>query len=232
MQWSGGRLSHGFSRYAKLDLVHALHYGKMEIGMSDLVRVIIADDHVLLGQAVAESLEASGDYTVDVVTDLPELLSELKDAQFDIVLLDLKMPGMDGLPSVKKVCKATGEGSVVLFTGQAERRFVDECVSVGVKGHIPKDLPLKSLGSALQLIHSGQTFLPVIPPGEQGETALNERELHILRLAAEGRTNKDIARSLAVSEVSIKMHMRTICRKLGARNRAHAAILGRERLLI
>lgn len=198
-----------------------------------MIRVIIADDHVLLGQAVAATLIAADKYEVTVVTTLSQLLDSLKEAQFDIVMLDLKMPGMVGLPSVKQVCEAAHEGNVVLFTGQVDRRFVEDCLEIGVTGHIPKDLPLRSLDSALQLIHSGQTFLPVATSTETKEvSALNDRELHILRLAADGMTNKEIARDIAVSEVSIKMHMRTICRKLGARNRAHAAIIGREHQLI
>ena len=198
-----------------------------------MIRVIIADDHVLLGQAVAATLRSEDKYDVTVVTSLSQLLDRLKEAQFDIVMLDLKMPGMVGLPSVRQVCEAVGEGNVVLFTGQVDRRFVEDCLEIGVTGHIPKDLPLRSLDSALQLIHSGQTFLPVATGTEAKVTAaLNDRELHILRLAADGMTNKEIARDIAVSEVSIKMHMRTICRKLGARNRAHAAIIGREHQMI
>ncbi|NKX43203.1 response regulator transcription factor [Roseibacterium sp. KMU-115] len=196
------------------------------------MKLIIADDHVLLGQAVAATLKSEDHYDVAVAKSLPELLAALKETSFDIVMLDLKMPGMVGLPSVKQVCEATGDGNVVLFTGQVDRRFVADCQAIGVTGHIPKDLPLRSLDSALQLIHSGQPFLPIMASPDPAAADLTDRELHILRLAADGMTNKEIARDIAVSEVSIKMHMRNICRKLGARNRAHAAIIGRELLLI
>ena len=128
---------------------------------------------------------------------------------------------------------------MVLFTGSVDSRFLSDCVSLGVRGYIPKDMPLRSLDSALQLIQSGQTFIPLKPEANGAPTAsskdrenLTDRELHILRLAADGMTNKEIARDLSVTDVTVKMHMRNLCRKLGARNRAHAAIISRELMLI
>ncbi|MBY6201019.1 response regulator transcription factor [Maritalea mobilis] len=203
------------------------------------MKLIIADDHLLLGQAVEAALAKTGDYEVTLVEALQGLLAKLSTAAFDIIMLDLKMPGMAGLASVKAVLDAAGGASVVLFTGSLDSRFLSDCVSLGVRGYIPKTMPLRSLDSALHLIQSGQTFIPVKPDGEpkaamasKGQEDLTKRELHILRLAADGMTNKEIARDISITEVTVKMHMRNICRKLGARNRAHAAIISRELMLI
>lgn len=99
-------------------------------------------------------------------------------------------------------------------------------------------LPLQSLNSVIQLIMSGQVFVPtgatqttMEKSGSDGAD-LSEKELFVLRLAADGLTNKEIARDMDASEVTVKMHMRAICKKLGARNRAHAAMISRERALI
>ncbi len=203
------------------------------------MKLIIADDHLLLGQAVEAALTTTNAYTVTLVETLPALLADLAASSFDIVMLDLKMPGMAGLNSVKSVIDAAEGANVVLFTGSVDSRFLSDCVSLGVRGYIPKDMPLRSLDSALQLIQSGQTFIPLKPEANGAATAsskdrenLTDRELHILRLAADGMTNKEIARDLSVTDVTVKMHMRNLCRKLGARNRAHAAIISRELMLI
>lgn len=203
------------------------------------MKLIIADDHLLLAQAVEAALTAESTYDITLVETLPALLDELSASTFDAVMLDLKMPGMTGLTSVKAVLGAAGDANVVLFTGSVDSRFLSDCIALGVRGYIPKDMPLRSLDIALQLIRSGQTFIPVKPEvdsatnlSEKDHEQFSKRELHILRLAADGMTNKEIARDISSSEVSVKMHMRNVCRKLGARNRAHAAMISRELMLI
>jgi two-component system nitrate/nitrite response regulator NarL len=169
---------------------------------------------------------------------LESLLKLLGRGKFDVILLDLKMPGMSGLDSVAQVVRAAREGYVVLFTGQVDRHFLDKALELGVRGLIAKTMPLRSLGSVIELISSGQIFVPVGAdfPGSttdlENDHGLNDKELYVLRLAADGMTNKEIAREMGATEVIVKMHMRSICRKLGARNRAHAAIISRERSLL
>lgn len=204
------------------------------------MNVLIADDHALLAQAVADVLEKSPDFSVAVTTSRQAAIEELGRKPYDVVLLDLRMPGMHGLSSVAEVVKRAGEGHVVLFTGQLDRQFLEDSVKLGLSGYIPKTMPLRSLEVALKLIRSGQTFIPHMesapeaPAGLQRERRdpLTDRELHVLRLAAEGATNKEIGRALAVTETQIKMIMRNVCTKLGARNRAHASVIARERMLI
>lgn len=203
------------------------------------MNVLIADDHVLLAQAIADVLEKSLDVRVTVTTSRQTAIEALGQSQYDVVLLDLRMPGMHGLSSVAEVVKRTGDGHVVLFTGQVDRQFLEDAIKLGLSGYIPKTMPLKSLEISLRLICSGQTFIPRIPDGDgepgrprEGAENLSDRELHVLRLAADGATNKEIGRELSVTETHIKMIMRSICSKLAARNRAHASVIARERMLI
>lgn len=203
------------------------------------MNILIADDHELLAQAVAESLSNGDGFAVTVVTSLAGAISQLDACAFDVILLDLRMPGMSGLSSIESIVERAKDGSVVLFTGQLDRQFLDDAVTLGAKGYIPKSMPLKSLGFSLKLIASGQTFIPHLPPrsGNVSDTSvetesLTERELFVLRLAADGLINKEIARDLGASEAKVKMIMRQVCRKLGSRNRAHACIVARERMLI
>lgn len=201
------------------------------------MKVLIADDHALLAQAISDTLCRSPDFEVTTCYTFQEVIDQLASRSPDVVLLDLRMPGMHGLASISDVVARAGDACVVLFTGQVDRRFVEDAIKMGVKGYIPKTLPLKSLEVALRLIQTGQTFIPHLgspSPSHQDEkrASLTDREMHVLRLAADGETNKEIAREIANTETQVKMMMRNICMKLAARNRAHACMIARERLLI
>ena len=204
------------------------------------VRILIADDHVLLAQAVARSLVNNGGFDVEVTENLDGALRIVKEVQPDILLLDLKMPGMQGLLSVAKVVEKAGETRVVLFSAQIDPQFIRDALALGVAGYVPKTIGLPSFVAALTLIESGQVFVPQTdihllgsrPGASSSDTDLTEREISVLTMSSEGATNKEIAARLGGSESSIKLTMRTICAKLGARNRAHACIIARERALI
>lgn len=202
------------------------------------LRILLADDHNLLAEAVGTMLNAQPDYEAITTDTLDGALSLLdQDAGFDVVLLDLKMPGMAGISSIRTVVEKATPGKVVLFTGMVDRHFLNSALEAGCRGLIPKTMPLQSLNSVIQLIVSGQVFVPMTDSQSSGEKStehenLTEKELFVLRLAADGMTNKEIARDMDASEVTVKMHMRMICKKLGARNRAHAAMISRERSLI
>lgn len=202
-----------------------------------LMKVLISDDHALLAQAISDTLARLPDFEVSVAYDLHSTLEKLEQFTYDIVLLDLRMPGMHGLASLGDVLASAGDTHVVLFTGQIDRQFLDDAVKLGIKGYIPKTMPLKSLEVALRLIQTGETFIPhIYSSSERGGNTkphqLTDREIHVLRLAADGETNKEIAREIANTETQVKMIMRNICLKLSARNRAHACMIGRERMII
>ena len=198
------------------------------------LRVLIADDHRMLSEVVADFLAPSGGFVVKLAENLNKTLEMLKAADgYDIVMLDLVMPGMAGTEGIGKVISANPNGSVVLFTSRVDRFTLNRALEMGVKGVIPKTMPARSLISALRLVHSGEVFLPATTlenrmAHENNAHALTEVELLILRLTAEGFTNKKIANDINLKETSIKMYMRSICSKLNARNRAHASMIGRD----
>ncbi len=126
------------------------------------MKILLADDHNLLAEAVGNMLNAlpgNEAITTDSYDGILSLLAEHSDV--DIVLLDLKMPGMVGLASVKSVIEKSAPAKVVLFTGMVDRHFLHSALELGCKGLIPKTMPLQSLNSVLQLIMSGQTFVPM-----------------------------------------------------------------------
>lgn len=203
-----------------------------------MTNILVADDHNLLAEAICSMMNARDGFEASTTDSLPGVMSVLAEQRdIDMILLDLKMPGMNGLHSVKDVIAKAGSAKVVLFTGYVDTHFVQAAVKEGCYGLIPKTIPLKSLNSVIDLILSGQVFMPMQTsagdpaPGASGHS-LTEKELSVLRLAADGLTNKEVARNMDASEVMVKMHMRSICKKLNARNRAHAAVISREKSII
>lgn len=202
--------------------------------------ILIADDHVLLAESVAAALSAPPrNFQTKIVTNFEETIAALNsDLSFDLVMLDLKMPGMLGLKSVNRIIEAASPTWVVLLSGNADRGVVQSAVDNGARGLIPKTLSLKAMISVVEVVLLGQIFIPAADgrsgaaTSGSGTVQLHEREVTILQLASEGRTNKEIASAIGTTEVTIKMHMRSICRKLNARNRAHAVIISKERDLL
>lgn len=202
--------------------------------------ILVADDHLLLAEAVAKALSSKPrGFRTRIAATLDETLNELGvGPQFDLVLLDVKMPGMVGLKSVERVIAAAEPAHVVLMSAYADRRFVRSAIQKGARGLIPKTLQLRSLASAIDFVLSGQIFMPVEgfeEPWDATRAAsdnLSDREISIVRLLSDGRTNKEIASEFDDTETTIKMHMRTICRKLKARNRAHVVTISKEHNLI
>lgn len=196
------------------------------------ISILIADDHELVKDAVALALSQNGEFVVSTASSLADTESYLEEhGNIDVVMLDLVMPGMEGVSSVKKVVELNGDGAVVLFSGNADPRLLDQAVNAGCAGLIPKSLPLKSLSSVLKFIHSGQVFMPMIAQLDQDKVKsvkFTARDISILISVADGKTNKEIARQLSVSEVTIKARMRSICSKLGASNRTSAVTNARS----
>lgn len=200
--------------------------------------LLIADDHKLVAQALSNVLTATGEYSVSTASNYSDVLQGMSQQNYDYVLLDLRMPGMIGLPSVIEVVRKAPDTAIVIFSGDADEQLIKDCIAAGAKGYIPKSMDVNAVHIALQLIKIGQTYIPFnISPAnpmkiKPTDTELTERELNVLKLAAQGETNKEIARNLASNETLIKMQMRNICAKLSARNRAHACMIARERLLL
>lgn len=206
--------------------------------------IVIADDHNLVRDAVAETLVAEGGFTATCVGDLPSALVALQGPEpVDLLLLDVFMPGMAGIGSIQQLLAKHPDLKIVLFSGSVSSEFVFQTLQAGVRGYVPKTLPLRSLTSALRLVLSGQVFLPMSLLSESDGTAgfdprgdsqklLTPKEVNILKLVSDGKTNKEIAWALGASEVTIKMYLRTVFNKLGASNRTHAVMLAKAKTLL
>ncbi|MCC5955626.1 MAG: response regulator transcription factor [Natronohydrobacter sp.] len=202
------------------------------------MRVLIADDHDLLRDTLVLFLSAQSDLQVKGVGSYGEAVDAINaDGPVDLLLLDYRMPGMNGLQGVKDAVQNGRARYVALMSGDAPRSIVTEALNAGAAGFLPKTLPAKSLRNAVAFMLMGEVYLPAdyiqgsdSPERSEGDKLgdLSKREREVLRLLANGMSNKEIARTLNVSEAAIKLHVKTVFRHLGVANRTQAAMLARD----
>jgi len=200
------------------------------------MRILIADDHNLVRDTISLFLEAEGKAQVETVSDLDEAIELVgRSAPFDIVMLDFRMPGMNGLDGLTKMLGAAPEVPVAVISGSASPQVAQEAIAMGASGFVPKTLGAKSMMSAIRLMLAGEIFVPFdfMRQADQKTVAnLTERETQVLDGLCAGKSNKEIARDLDLQEVTIKLHVKTLCRKLDAKNRTQAAMIAKERDLL
>ena len=200
------------------------------------MHLLIADDHELVRDTLAAFLDKEPDIQVSTVEDLESAVGEIKkNGPFDLVLLDYSMPGMNGLAGLEKARKAQGKWPVAVMSGTAPKAIAQDALDAGAIGFLPKTMGATSLVNAVRFMVAGETYVPVkfmTEPDAASDNplakGLTERELEVLGGLVRGLANKEIARELDLQEVTIKLHVKTLCRKLDAKNRTQAAILAKE----
>ena len=200
------------------------------------LRILIADDHDMVRETIAMFLDADGATVTEAASDLASALGKIRDeGPYDLVLLDYTMPGMSGLNGLQSAIAENGGKPVGLISGTATRLVAEQAMDMGAIGFLPKTLPAKSLVNAVRFMAAGETYVPVTfmsgkddPVETAFEKALSDRERQVLRGLMAAKSNKEIARDLDLQEVTIKLHVKTLCRKLDAKNRTDAAMIARD----
>ncbi|MBC7907725.1 MAG: response regulator transcription factor [Rhodospirillaceae bacterium] len=206
------------------------------------MQILVADDHKLVRDGLKPFLqELSPDAEILDAANIDEAVAVAAKADhLGLILLDLMMPGMDGLKGLEVLRGKCPNVPVVIVSGFSSREHVVAAVQAGASGFIPKTVSGTAMVNALRLVLSGEKYLPsstffddpstLMPmptPAKPGGLTppfdkLSRREAEILILLVEGRTNKEIAISLELQEITIKVHLRNVYRKIGAANRAQA----------
>ena len=195
------------------------------------MKLLIADDHhlfrdalvshVIRSQSDAQVLEAS------TFGEANQIINQHHD--IDLVLLDVFMPGMADLSNVADLIRTQTDLPVVLMSGNVDPGLVEKAFACGARGFIPKTMHGKALISVLQMVISGEKYVPDILLNSDAPTSTNEfdlsaRELQVLEQLIKGQANKRIAQHLYIEETTVKLHLRSIFKKLGVRNRTEAVI--------
>jgi DNA-binding NarL/FixJ family response regulator len=200
------------------------------------MRVLVADDHDLVRETIAAFLEREGFDEVRMASTLDEALAVTKaSGAFDLVLIDYDMPGNNGLEGLKRMMQANGGQPVALMSGAASTTVAEQALAMGAAGFVPKTLGSKSMVAAARFMIAGETFAPMSLMKKEvakKDLLLSPREVDVLRGICEGKSNKEIARDHDLQEVTVKLHVKTMSRKLGAKNRTHAAMIARDRNLV
>ncbi|MEO9652986.1 MAG: response regulator transcription factor [Roseobacter sp.] len=200
------------------------------------MRVLIADDHDLLRDMLVMFLGSQGEIETSTAANVDQACTRIsEDDPYDLVLLDLNMPGMNGLEGLSRVMAHEGGQRVALISGEATREIAEKALEAGAAGFVPKTLPAKSMINAVRFMAMGEQYAPIdfMTAAEEAPTnplaeKLSQRELQVLKGLTEGKSNKEIARDLDLQEPTVKLHVKTLYRKVGAANRTQAALIARE----
>jgi two-component system nitrate/nitrite response regulator NarL len=201
-----------------------------------MTRILVADDHDLVRETLAAFLESEGFEEVKMACNLDEALAiTISTGSFDLVLVDYDMPGMNGLDGLQRMMKTNENRPVALISGAATSNVAEQALAMGAAGYVPKTMGARSMVAAARFMVAGEIYVPMsLMKKDQNakEMLLSPRETEVLRGICEGKSNKEIARDYDLQEVTVKLHVKTMSRKLGAKNRTHAAMIARDRKLL
>jgi len=194
-----------------------------------MIKVLLADDQALVRGAMAALLDMEPDLAVVAeVGRGDEVLAAAREHHVDVALLDVEMPGMDGVAAARELHRALPGCRVLMVTTFGRAGYLRQAMAAGASGYIVKDTPARQLADAVRRVHEG---LRVVDPAlaaqslAQGDSPLTEREADVLRTARDGGTVADIARDLHLSEGTVRNHLSSAIGKTGARTRAEAVRL-------
>jgi len=199
--------------------------------MADEITALIVDDHEVVREGLRLSLSRAPH--IRVVGEAADGASAVELAERrkpDVVIMDVRMPGIDGLEATKLLAERAPEVKVLIFTAFSERSLLGRGLESGAKGYILKEAPHQTLVRAIEKVAEGEAYvdpalMPAFLAGKDQTDMLTTREREILQLLADGMSNADVASKLFISQETVKSHVRHILTKLEADTRTHAVAI-------
>jgi two-component system, NarL family, response regulator len=205
--------------------------------MKSHIRVVLADDHPVVRDGLAAMVNQQANMEVVAEASDGEVAIALYEQHRpDVMVLDLRMPKRDGVAVVQRVLKINPKACILIMTTYDGDKDIFQCLSQGAKGYLLKDAPRQEILYAIRAVSEDRSYTSFTVAAKalrrMGRPSLTERELGVLQLVAEGRSNKDIARRLLITEGTAKTHVKAILTKLDAISRTEAVAVAHKRGLI
>lgn len=201
------------------------------------VRVLVVDDHPVVRDGLASMLETQDDIeVVGQAANGASAVAAYTALRPDVLVLDLRMPKMDGFEAATRVIAADPAAQILIMTTYDGDEDIFRCLRLGAKGYLVKDVPFEEILTAIRVVGGGGQYtshqVAAKALRRSAQTGLTQRELDVLALLAEGRSNKEIARRLNMGEETVKSHVKAILAKLDAISRTDAVTIAMRRGLV
>ena len=208
----------------------------------DTIRILLVDDHQVVREGLRRMLELEADFAVvGEAASAKEVFAQVESLSPEVILMDIKMPGVDGISLTRELKEKYPSCSIIMLTLYEE--YLTQAIEAGAKGYLLKDIHRDELLRAIRAVHDGRSPFNLslsqeqlaefaASPDSRQRSHLLERELAMLRLIANGATTGEVAKQLFLSEASVKRSLRLIFGKLGVRNRSEAVSEAYKRKLL
>jgi DNA-binding NarL/FixJ family response regulator len=210
---------------------------KVSIMSTSRIRVLSVDDHPLLREGIAAVINNQSDMSlVALATTGTEAVQRFREHRPDVTLMDLRLPDVSGIDAMMAIRAEFPDARVMMLTSFDGDVEIDRALRAGARGYVLKSLPPRELAEAIRDVHAGRKRIPADVAAHLaehvGEEALTQRERDVLTHVAGGLRNRDIGEELAITEETVKVHMRNILGKLSARDRTEAVTIALRRGII
>lgn len=208
------------------------------MGTPDEITVLLADDHEVVREGLRLALLRSPHIrVVGEAADGETAVALAERRRPDVIVMDLRMPKMDGIEATEEVLKLIPGAGVLIFTAYGERALLQRGLESGARGYVLKEAPHETLVRAIERVAAGDTFvdpalIPSLTTDKNGQDILTQREREILQLLADGMSNADVAAQLVISQETVKSHVRHILTKLEADTRTQAVAIAIRQSMI
>jgi two-component system NarL family response regulator len=201
---------------------------------SQKIRILVVDDHFVVRMGLSGSINVEADMTVVAEASTGQMaIDSYREQKPDVVLMDLRLPDMGGIEVTKSMVSEFADARVIILSTYDGDEDVYNALRAGARSYLLKTVQREELLSAIRTVYAGERYLTQVVANRLAErlpsTALSERELEVLKDLAKGRSNKEIASSLGIAEITVKLHVSNILAKLNASSRTQAVTMALQR---